>query len=165
MAKKKEKGKGLLDRAIDAVSTRDEKAAVEEAEKETSAARTQATQEATQKRAAQARARTAQAQARAAEERAKAAEKAAAEAKAQAARLERDQRVAKIREEAERRAQEREAAKARVYVVKSGDSLSKIAKENLGDANRWPEIFELNKDKIKNPNLIHLGQELKMPEK
>jgi nucleoid-associated protein YgaU len=69
-----------------------------------------------------------------------------------------------MREDAKRRAQERaEAAKALVYVVKSGDSLSKIAKENLGDANRWPEIFELNKDKIKDPNLIHPGQELRMP--
>jgi hypothetical protein len=158
MAKRKEKRKGILDRAIDAVSTRDEKEAAEEAAKEAAAARARAAREAAQKRAAETRAR-------AAEERAKKAEKAAAEAKAQAARLEREQRVAKIREEAERRAQEREAAKARVYVVKSGDSLSKIAKENLGDANRWPEIFELNKDKIKDPNLIHLGQELKMPEK
>ena len=168
MAKKKEKKKGLLDRAIDAVSTRDEKEAVEEAEKETTAARAQAAQEATQKRAAQARARTAQAQARAAEERAKAAEKAAAEAEAKVARIERQQRLAEaaaMRKEARRRAEERAEAKARVYVVKSGDSLSKIAKEALGDANRWPEIFELNKDKIKNPNLIHVGQELKMPEK
>ncbi|NLF00556.1 MAG: LysM peptidoglycan-binding domain-containing protein [Anaerolineales bacterium] len=64
--------------------------------------------------------------------------------------------------EAARAAAEAEAAKA-VYVVKSGDSLSKIAKEQLGDAKRWPEIFELNKDKIKNPNLIYPGQELTLP--
>jgi nucleoid-associated protein YgaU len=51
-----------------------------------------------------------------------------------------------------------------VYVVKSGDSLSKIAKELLGDASRWPEIYELNKDVIgDNPNLIKPGQELKIP--
>ncbi len=49
------------------------------------------------------------------------------------------------------------------YVVKPGDSLSKIAKELLGDAARWPEIFELNKDQIKDPNLIHVGQELRLP--
>jgi nucleoid-associated protein YgaU len=47
---------------------------------------------------------------------------------------------------------------ARVYVVQSGDSLSKIAKEILGDAKRWPEIFEANKDKIKDPNLIYPGR-------
>jgi nucleoid-associated protein YgaU len=51
-----------------------------------------------------------------------------------------------------------------VYVVKSGDSLSKIAKELLGDASRWPEIYELNKDVIgDNPNLIKPGQEFKIP--
>jgi len=50
--------------------------------------------------------------------------------------------------------------KPRVYVVKSGDSLSKIAKEVYGDASRWPEIFEANKDQIKDPNLIRVGQEL-----
>ena len=54
-------------------------------------------------------------------------------------------------------------AKAHTYVVKSGDSLSKIAKEIYGDAKRWPEIFEANKDKIKNPNLIYDGQELRIP--
>ena len=54
--------------------------------------------------------------------------------------------------------------KPRRYVVKSGDSLSKIAKELLGDAGRWPEIFEANKDKIENPNLIYPGQELVLPE-
>lgn len=52
------------------------------------------------------------------------------------------------------------AAKERVYVVQPGDSLSKIAKKELGDASRWPEIAELNK--IKDPNLIRPGQKLKM---
>jgi nucleoid-associated protein YgaU len=53
--------------------------------------------------------------------------------------------------------------KEETYVVQPGDSLSKIAKEILGDAARWPEIFELNKDQIKDPNLIHVGQELRLP--
>jgi nucleoid-associated protein YgaU len=157
MAKKK---KSILDKAIDAVSTRDEKEAAEEAKKAAEAAKHKATIEAARRQAAEAKAR-------AAEEKAKAAEKAAAEAKAQATRLEREkkleqaaarreQSLAKLRRQAEER-------KPRVYVVKSGDSLSKIAKEVLGDASRWPEIFEANKDKIKDPNLIHPGQELKMP--
>lgn len=49
------------------------------------------------------------------------------------------------------------------YTVQGGDSLSKIAARLLGDAERWPEIFELNKDQISNPNLIHAGQELRLP--
>jgi nucleoid-associated protein YgaU len=49
------------------------------------------------------------------------------------------------------------------YVVKSGDTLSKIAKEVYGDANRWREIFEANKDQIENPNLIRPGWELSIP--
>ncbi len=40
-----------------------------------------------------------------------------------------------------------------------------IAKNQLGDAKRWPEIYELNKAIIgANPNLIHPGQKLVLPE-
>ena len=46
------------------------------------------------------------------------------------------------------------------YTVKAGDTLSKIAKDVLGDANRWREIYEANKDKIQNPNQIRPGWEL-----
>jgi nucleoid-associated protein YgaU len=50
------------------------------------------------------------------------------------------------------------------YTVKSGDSLSKIAKHFYGDANAWHRIYEANRDKIKNPDLIHPGQEFTIPE-
>lgn len=63
----------------------------------------------------------------------------------------------------QKQAQEAQKAKPRTYVVQAGDSLSKIAKKILGDAKRWPEIYELNKDKISDPNLIYPGQELKLP--
>lgn len=51
------------------------------------------------------------------------------------------------------------------YEVKSGDSLSKIAKEFYGDVMRYKEIFELNTDILSNPDLIKVGQNLKMPKK
>ena len=51
----------------------------------------------------------------------------------------------------------------RTYTVIKGDSLSKIAKQFYGDANRWQRIFEANKDKIKDPDLIYPGQVLKIP--
>jgi nucleoid-associated protein YgaU len=57
----------------------------------------------------------------------------------------------------------REKAETSTYVVKSGDTLSKIAKDLLGDAERWPEILAANKDKIKDPDAIKPGQELKIP--
>jgi nucleoid-associated protein YgaU len=61
-------------------------------------------------------------------------------------------------------AQAAAVAGARTYVVKSGDSLSKIAKELYGDAKRWPEIYEANKALVgANPNLIHPGQTLVIP--
>jgi len=50
-----------------------------------------------------------------------------------------------------------------VYTVQKGDSLSKIAKHEYGDANKWRKIFEANKDIIKDPDLIYPGQELKIP--
>jgi len=55
------------------------------------------------------------------------------------------------------------APAGRTYTVVAGDSLSKIAKKLLGNANRWREIHELNKDLVKNPDLIHPGQVLKIP--
>jgi nucleoid-associated protein YgaU len=51
----------------------------------------------------------------------------------------------------------------RTYTVVSGDSLSKIAKKQYGDANKWKAIYEANKDKIKNPDLIYPGQVLNLP--
>ncbi|QJR10220.1 Potassium binding protein Kbp [Usitatibacter rugosus] len=53
----------------------------------------------------------------------------------------------------------------KIYVVKSGDSLSKIAKNEYGDANAWKRIFEANKDLIKDPDKIFPGQKLKIPPK
>jgi nucleoid-associated protein YgaU len=52
---------------------------------------------------------------------------------------------------------------ARTYTVRSGDSLSAIAKREYGDASAWRRIFEANRDQIKDPDLIHPGQELKIP--
>ncbi|AWO01701.1 peptidoglycan-binding protein [Chitinophaga alhagiae] len=47
------------------------------------------------------------------------------------------------------------------YEVKAGDSLSKIAKNYPGLT--WQKIYEANKDQIKNPDIIHPGQKLKIP--
>lgn len=55
------------------------------------------------------------------------------------------------------------APKPKTYTVQAGDCLWNIAKKHLGDGSRWPEIYNLNKDKIKNPNLIYGGQVLTMP--
>jgi nucleoid-associated protein YgaU len=49
------------------------------------------------------------------------------------------------------------------YTVASGDSLSKIAKHFYGDASKWHTIYEANKATIKNPDLIHPGQVLTIP--
>ncbi|MCL4846181.1 MAG: LysM peptidoglycan-binding domain-containing protein [Acidobacteria bacterium] len=51
------------------------------------------------------------------------------------------------------------------HVVQSGDTLSKIAKLHFDNANRYMEIFNANKDLLKDPNLIHPGQKLVIPKK
>ena len=56
-----------------------------------------------------------------------------------------------------------QAPKQSTYTVKSGDCLWNIAKKYLGDGSRYNEIYKLNKDKIKNPNLIYAGQVLTLP--
>jgi nucleoid-associated protein YgaU len=51
----------------------------------------------------------------------------------------------------------------RTYTVKAGDTLSKIAKEMLGDANAYMEIFNANKGVLSDPDKIKPGQVLKIP--
>lgn len=50
-----------------------------------------------------------------------------------------------------------------VYTVKSGDTLSKLAKHFLGETNRYMDIFNANKDQLKDPDKIQVGQKLKIP--
>src|SRR5690606_1360426 len=49
------------------------------------------------------------------------------------------------------------------YTVRKGDTLSAIAKREYGDASAWRRIYEANRDQIDNPDLIHPGQELRIP--
>ena len=56
-----------------------------------------------------------------------------------------------------------QAPQQSTYTVKSGDCLWNIAKKYLGDGSRYNEIYNLNKDKITNPNLIYPGQVLTLP--
>jgi nucleoid-associated protein YgaU len=49
------------------------------------------------------------------------------------------------------------------YTVKSGDTLSKIARHFYGDANRYSAIFEANKPMLSDPDKIYPGQTLRIP--
>jgi ABC-type amino acid transport substrate-binding protein len=51
----------------------------------------------------------------------------------------------------------------KVYKVKPGDTLSGIARAELGNLRRWPEIWEANRGRIADPNLIDIGWELVLP--
>jgi nucleoid-associated protein YgaU len=51
----------------------------------------------------------------------------------------------------------------RHYVVKPGDTLSKIAREFYGNANEYMKIFEANRNKLRDPNQIQAGQDLLIP--
>lgn len=54
-------------------------------------------------------------------------------------------------------------APAEMVTVKSGDTLSKIAKQYLGETSRYQEIFEANKPMLKDPDEIFPGQVLRIP--
>ena len=56
------------------------------------------------------------------------------------------------------------ADRAKTYTVVAGDTLSKIAKREYGDASKWHAIYDANKDTIKNPDLIYPGQTFKIPD-
>ncbi|MBA3296792.1 MAG: LysM peptidoglycan-binding domain-containing protein [Acidobacteria bacterium] len=51
----------------------------------------------------------------------------------------------------------------RTYTVKSGDTLSEIAKEHLGSAGAYMKIYEANRDQLSDPDKIKPGQVLKIP--
>ena len=52
---------------------------------------------------------------------------------------------------------------AKIYEVVSGDSLSKIAKREYGNASEWNRIYDANRDILDDPNKIKPGQKLKIP--
>ncbi len=54
---------------------------------------------------------------------------------------------------------------AGTYTVKTGDCLWNIARSELGSGSRWKEIYQLNRDSIRNPNQIQVGQVLVLPGK
>ncbi len=49
------------------------------------------------------------------------------------------------------------------YTIQKNDSLWKIAEKELGSGHRWKYLYELNKDKIKNPNKLKTGQKIIIP--
>ena len=58
---------------------------------------------------------------------------------------------------------EAKAAGAKSYTVKSGDSLWKISEQMYGNGNDWRRIYEANKDRIQNPDVIQPGWVLTIP--
>ena len=77
--------------------------------------------------------------------------------------------IAEINELAEKLKREREEEKREkkveieTYQVKRGDSLTRIALKVYKDGSLWKKLFDANRDKIKEPNLIRPGQVLKVP--
>jgi len=66
--------------------------------------------------------------------------------------------------EAEAVVEGREGTTERIYEVVSGDTLGGIAKKFYGNAGKYMKIFEANRDILKDPNLIKVGQKLRIPE-
>lgn len=56
-----------------------------------------------------------------------------------------------------------EASRAETYTVESGDSLWAISERFYGDGNQWSQIYEANRDTIKDPDMIQPGWVLNIP--
>jgi nucleoid-associated protein YgaU len=56
-----------------------------------------------------------------------------------------------------------EQERVEYYVIEKGDTLSKIARRFYGDANKYPRIFEANREVIKDADLIFPGQKIRIP--
>ena len=59
--------------------------------------------------------------------------------------------------------QQPQQTSSREYTIKSGDTLSKIAKQHYGNANDWRKIYEANQSTIKDPDKIFPGQKIIIP--
>jgi nucleoid-associated protein YgaU len=55
-------------------------------------------------------------------------------------------------------------SQGQTYTVESGDSLWAIAQKFYGDGSQWQRIYNANRDKISNPDLIHPGEQLQIPQ-
>lgn len=51
----------------------------------------------------------------------------------------------------------------KAYQVRQGDSLARVAQRELGSQRRWREIFEANRDMIRNPNIVRVGLTIRIP--
>ena len=51
----------------------------------------------------------------------------------------------------------------RTYTVRAGDNLTRIAAKQLGDSDRWRELFDVNSDRLNSPDALYAGQVLKLP--
>ena len=49
------------------------------------------------------------------------------------------------------------------HVVQKGETLSTIAERYYGDADLYPKIFDANRELIEDPNVIRIGQKLRIP--
>ena len=52
---------------------------------------------------------------------------------------------------------------AQEYIIKQGDSLSKLAERFYNSMNKWEKIYEANRDSVKNPNYVFIGQKIVIP--
>jgi nucleoid-associated protein YgaU len=71
--------------------------------------------------------------------------------------------VARVDDQISVTAQPANQPQSQFYEVKSGDTLSKIAKQFYGDANKYSAIFEANRPMLKDPDEIFPGQVLRVP--
>lgn len=173
-----EKSKSIFGRAIDAISSRDEKAALEEALNELEEAKKAAA-------AAEAEAARAKAEATRSDQAQSAAEQAITEAEKRAAEAEARSKALEEQIEKARQAEEREKAMAQQkqmdalraaksepkiiteHTLTSEETLSHLSLKYYGHATKpyWMVIYEANKDVIgDNPNRVHKGLVVKIPE-
>jgi NitT/TauT family transport system substrate-binding protein len=69
----------------------------------------------------------------------------------------------KAKASAEAKTAPAQTSKGEEYTVVGGDTLSRLAGKYYGDALKWPKIYEANKQSVKNPNYIYIGQKIMIP--